>query len=60
MLGFNKEERVKCFLRALDHDPECTMWHWGAAFGTGPFYHLTWREHGEKEADTAARHAPLR
>ena len=33
------------------------MAHWGAAYGSGPFYNLTWREHGEKEADTAARRA---
>src|SRR5438477_9332438 len=55
--GFNKEEGVKCFFSALDHDPECAMAHWGAAYGTGPFYNLTWREHGEKEADAAARRA---
>ena len=53
--GFNKEEGVKCFLRALDHDPECAMAHWGAAYGTGPFYNLTWREHGEKEANAVAK-----
>ena len=35
--GFNKEEGVKCFLRALDHDPECAMAHWGVAYGTGTF-----------------------
>ena len=45
--GFNKEEGVKCFLRALDHDPECAMAHWGAAYGAGPFYNLTRREHGK-------------
>ena len=55
--GFNKEEGVKCFRKALDYDPECVMAHWGHAYGTGPFYNLTWREHGEKEADTAARRA---
>src|SRR4029078_9608453 len=55
--GFNKEEGVKCFLRAVDHDPECAMAHWGVAYASGPFYNLTWREHGEKEADTAARRA---
>ena len=53
--GFNKEEGVKCFLKALEHDPECAMAHWGAAFGTGPFYNLTWREHGEKEANAVAK-----
>ena len=27
----------------------------GIAFGSGPFYNLTWREHGEEEADAATR-----
>ena len=36
MLGFNKEKRVKCFLRALDHDPECTMWHGARLSAPGP------------------------
>src|SRR6202795_4437668 len=54
-LGFNKEEGVKCFLKALEHDPECVMAHWGVAYGSGPFYNLTWREHGEMEAGAAAR-----
>src|SRR5215475_3935816 len=55
--AFNKEEGVKCFLRALDYDPACMMAHWGAAYGSGPFYNLTWREHGESEADAAAQRA---
>ena len=53
--GFNKGEGVKCFQKALQHDPECVMAHWGMAYGTGPFYNLIWREHGENEADTAAK-----
>lgn len=53
--AFNKEEGVRCFKRALEFDPECVMVHWGIAYGTGPFYNLTWREHGENEADGVAR-----
>jgi tetratricopeptide (TPR) repeat protein len=48
--SFNKEEGVKCFLKALEYDPECVMAHWGVAYGSGPFYNLTWREHGPAEA----------
>ena len=53
--GFNKDEGVKCFRKALECDPECVMAHWGVAYGSGPFYNLTWREHGEREADTCAK-----
>ena len=48
--GFNFEEGVKCFRRALEADPGCVMAHWGAAYGSGPFYNLVWKEFGEQEA----------
>src|ERR1700743_2371822 len=51
--GFNKNEGVKCFRKALEFDPDCVMAHWGIAYGCGPFYNLTWRDLGEREADAA-------
>lgn len=53
--GFNHEEGIKCFEKALETDPECPMVHWGIAYAAGPFYNLTWKEHGEAEADSATR-----
>jgi tetratricopeptide (TPR) repeat protein len=54
-LGFNQEEGVKCFQRALASDPNCVMAHWGVAYGLGPFYNLVWRDLGELEADNVTR-----
>ena len=51
--AFNKAEGVKCFRKALEFDPECVMAHWGIAYGCGPFYNMTWRDHSEQEANTA-------
>src|ERR1700744_5224853 len=51
--GFNHEEGVKCFDKALAADPDSVMAHWGVAYGLGPFYNLVWREFGEREAATA-------
>lgn len=51
--GFNHEEGVTCFERALDHDPDCVMAHWGAALGAGPFYNYGWRKFSTEEADEA-------
>jgi tetratricopeptide (TPR) repeat protein len=51
--AFNKAEGVKCFRKALEFDPACVMAHWGMAYGSGPFYNLTWRDLGEREAETA-------
>ena len=48
--GFNQEEGVKCFRKALESDPDCLMAHWGVAYATGPFYNLPWRDFGGAEA----------
>jgi tetratricopeptide (TPR) repeat protein len=53
--GFNKNEGIKCFRHALEFDPRCVMAHWGIAYGSGPFYNLSWREHGLEEANAATR-----
>ena len=51
--AFNKAEGVKCFRKALEFDPNCAMANWGIAYGSGPFYNLTWRDLGEREAKAA-------
>ena len=33
--GFNQEEGVKCFRKALESDPDCLMAHWGIAYAAG-------------------------
>lgn len=53
--GFNHEEGIRCFAKALRTDPDCAFVHWGIAYAAGPFYNLTWKEHGEAEADRATR-----
>ncbi|OAN70701.1 hypothetical protein A8B78_04415 [Jannaschia sp. EhC01] len=53
--GFNHEEGVACFHKALEHDPGCMMAHWGIAYGTGPFYNNVWRQFSAAEADAATR-----
>jgi len=34
--GFNHEEAVRCFERAIQADPGCVMAHWGIAYAWGP------------------------
>ncbi|MBB6407799.1 hypothetical protein [Mesorhizobium sangaii] len=53
--GFNHEEGIRCFEKALETDPDCPMVHWGIAYTAGPFYNLTWKEHGEAEANIATK-----
>jgi len=53
--GFNHDEGIKCFERALAADPDCAMALWGIAYAAGPYYNLTWKEHGPVEAQNATR-----
>ena len=40
--GFNHQEAVACFDRALEHDPDCAMAQWDVAYATGPNYNMPW------------------
>ena len=51
--GYHHEEAVACFEKTLETDPNCAMAHWGVAYGCGPFYNMTWRDHSEEEANAA-------
>ncbi len=42
LFGYNHLEAISCFRKALEHDPECAMAHWGIAYGAGPNYNLPW------------------
>ncbi len=53
--GFNHEEGVKCFQKALEFDPECVMALWGVAYGAGPFYNNVWRQLSSVEAEETTR-----
>jgi len=40
--AFNHEEAIRCFERALGHDPDCAMACWGIAYAIGPNYNKAW------------------
>lgn len=42
--GFNHEEAVRCFERAIEHDPGCAMAYWGLAYAAGPNYNRAWHQ----------------
>ncbi|MCF8534193.1 MAG: hypothetical protein K9G48_14385, partial [Reyranella sp.] len=35
LFGYNHEEAIACFNRALEQDPACAMAHWGVAYAAG-------------------------
>ncbi|MEO1312313.1 MAG: hypothetical protein AAFV27_00365 [Pseudomonadota bacterium] len=40
--GYNHEEAVECFRRAMAADPTCAMAAWGLAYAAGPNYNMPW------------------
>jgi tetratricopeptide (TPR) repeat protein len=42
VFGFNHAEAIKCFGKALEHDPGCAMAQWGISYAAGPNYNLPW------------------
>ena len=40
--GYNHEEAVSCFKKALEADPDCAMAHWGVGYASGPNYNMPW------------------
>jgi tetratricopeptide (TPR) repeat protein len=51
--AYNHEEAIACFKRALEHDADCVMAHWGTAYAAGPNYNLEWR-HFDPDGKAAA------
>jgi tetratricopeptide (TPR) repeat protein len=47
--GFNHEEAVRCFERALETDPDCAMAKWGIAYASGPNYNKPWEAFDEAD-----------
>src|SRR6516162_5086095 len=57
LFGFNHVEAIKCFQKAIEHDADCAMAHWGVSYASGPNYNLPWHlydPHGRQMALSAA------
>ena len=55
LYGYNHDEAVKCFRKALDTDPSCTMAYWGVAYGLGCNYNKQWEVFGPEALEIALR-----
>lgn len=40
--GYNHQEAVECFRKAIAADPDCAMAWWGVAYASGPNYNMPW------------------
>ncbi|RFU30402.1 hypothetical protein B7463_g5958, partial [Scytalidium lignicola] len=55
--GFNHEESIDCFERALADDPGCAMAYWGLAYSLGPNYNKPWGFFDEREREATVERA---
>ncbi|HEY3614097.1 MAG TPA: hypothetical protein VGK92_10345, partial [Gaiellales bacterium] len=55
--GFNHEEAIRCFERALAADAGCALAHWGIAYAAGPNYNKGWEAFDERELSEAVARA---
>jgi tetratricopeptide (TPR) repeat protein len=55
--GFNHDEAIHCFEKALEHDPNCAMAHWGIAYAVGPNYNKPWEAFDELDLTQTLSHA---
>ena len=42
LYGYNHEEAIVCFEKAIEYDANCAMAHWGIAYAIGPNYNKPW------------------
>jgi tetratricopeptide (TPR) repeat protein len=47
--AFNHEEAINCYEKAIEHDPNCAMAHWGVAYAVGPNYNKPWEAFDEMD-----------
>ena len=55
--GFNHEEAIVCFEKALEHDPDCAMAHWGIAYAIGPNYNKPWEAFDDDDKQSSLQRA---
>jgi len=48
--GYNHDESVACYKRALEFDPNCAMAYWGIAYSSGCNYNKPWEAFDEEDA----------
>jgi len=48
--GYNHDESVACYKRALEADPDCAMAYWGIAYSSGCNYNKPWEAFDQEDA----------
>lgn len=48
--GYNHDESVACFQKAVEADPDCAIAYWGIAYASGCNYNKPWEAFDEEDA----------
>ena len=48
--GYNHDEAIACYRRAIDADPACAMAWWGVSYAAGPNYNKPWEAFDDEDA----------
>ena len=51
--GYNHDESVSCYRRAVAADPDCAMAYWGIAYSSGCNYNKPWDDFDPEELSEA-------
>ncbi|MEM7344196.1 MAG: hypothetical protein AAF485_08125, partial [Chloroflexota bacterium] len=57
LYGYNHEEAVKCFKKAVEADETCVMAYWGIAYGVGCNYNKQWKVFSPKMVKNSMQEA---
>ncbi|MEM8860131.1 MAG: hypothetical protein AAGD96_17505 [Chloroflexota bacterium] len=49
--GFNHEEAIRCFEKAIAADPDSALAHWGLSYAYGPYINKEWRFYAHDELE---------
>lgn len=48
--GYNHDESVACFKKAIEADPDCAIAYWGVAYSSGCNYNKPWEAFDDEDA----------
>ena len=48
--GYNHDESVECFKKAIEADPNCALAYWGVAYASGCNYNKPWEAFDDEDA----------
>lgn len=55
--GYNHDESIACFKKAIEADPNCAIAHWGVGYASGCNYNKPWEAFDDQDAQLSLAQA---